>query len=162
MKNLSVREREVTVMNTLAPIGWLAAVMTATVTPAVARDTEYTSLKFADVLAMPEAQQKLDPTIKLFFGDQVTPKVLTKFGKDTSSKKANGVGKDDEAACRWAALSALMAFQAKAKFLGANAVVGITSSYNLRDLKSATDYECHAGALMAGVSFKATYVKVEE
>lgn len=141
---------------------WLALVATMVATPAVARDTEYASLKLADVLAMPEAQQKLDPTIKLYFGDQPAPKVVTRFSSDTSSKKANGVGRDDEATCRWAVLSALMAFQAKAKFLGANAVVGITSYYNQRNLKSATDYECHAGALMSGVSFRATYVKVEE
>lgn len=104
----------------------LAASVISMPMKAVARDEEY-MLKFADVLAMPEAQQKLDPLIKLYFIGQPLPKVRTKLGNDQSSKRTNGVGRNDEFACRWAALSALLAFQAKARYLGADAVVGITS-----------------------------------
>jgi len=40
-----------------------------------------------------------------------------------SNRKTNGVGKKDRYGCKWAALSALIALQDKAKTYGANAVI---------------------------------------
>lgn len=134
----------------------LAGVMAA---PAMARDSEL-KLPLAEVLAMPEAQGKLDGSVTFYLAGTKTPKVLEKKGEDTSNKKTNGVGKDDITACKWAALSALMAFQEKAKQLGANAVVDMVSYYKKDTFSSPTDFECHAGAVVVGVTLKGTYAKV--
>lgn len=127
--------------------------------PAMARDTEL-HLPLADVLAMPEAQGKLDGSVTFYLAGAKTPKVLEKKGEDTANKKTNGFNKDDVTACKWAALSALLAFQEKAKALGANAVVDLVSYYKRDAFSSATEYECHAGAVVVGVTLKGTYAKV--
>jgi uncharacterized protein YbjQ (UPF0145 family) len=129
-------------------------------TPAIARDTPY-KLPFAEVLEMPEAKTKLDGTVKFYLaGDRKVPAVLQKLGDDVSNKKTNGVGKDDVDGCKWAALSALISFQEKAKQLGANAVVDIVSYYKKNTFSSPTEYECHAGAMIIGVALKGNYAKV--
>ncbi|MCM5682682.1 excinuclease ATPase subunit [Schlegelella sp. S2-27] len=129
--------------------------------PAYARDTEY-KLPLADVLEMPEAKEKLDGSVKFFLAGQKTPKVIERKGHDVSNRKTNGVGKADEQGCKWAALSALIAFQEKAKQKGANAVVDIVSYHKKNVFESATEYECHAGAVVIGVTLKGTYAKVGE
>ncbi|WP_181179032.1 excinuclease ATPase subunit [Methylibium rhizosphaerae] len=128
-------------------------------TPAMARDTEL-HLPFADVLAMPEAQSKLDGSIKFYLSGQKTPKVLEKKGEESVSKKTNGANKDDVTACKWAALSVLLTMQEQARRVGANAVVNIVSNYKHQPSKSPKDYECHAGAIIVGVALKGTYAKV--
>ena len=137
----------------------LAALLAATAVPAIARDTPY-MLPFADVLAMPEAREKLDGSVKFFLAGTKTPKVLAKLGDDVANKKTNGVGKEDIAACRWAALSALLAFQEKAKSLGANAVVDVVSYYKKNTVAKRTEYECHAGGVIVGVALKGSYAKI--
>lgn len=128
---------------------------------AVARDTEY-KLAFADVISMndPEIKTRLDDSIKLYFGNQATPKVLSKVGEQTVSKKTNGFGKDDEFGCKWAAYSALVELQQQARRRGANAVINIVSNYRHDPFSSQTEYECHAGAFVIGVALKGTIVKV--
>lgn len=127
--------------------------------PATARDTEL-HLPLADVLDMPEAKEKLDGSVKFYLAGQKTPKVLKRLESDVSNRKTNGVGKADDVACRWAALSALIAFQDKAKQLGANAVVDLVSYYKKNETKSDTNYECHAGAVVVGVALKGSYANV--
>lgn len=127
--------------------------------PAFARDTEL-KLPFEDVLQMPEAKEKLDGSVKFYLAGQKTPRILEKKGEDISNKKTNGVGKDDDVACRWAVLSALVAFQDKAKSLGANAVVDIVSYYKRNTFSSPTEYECHAGGMIVGIALKGTYAKI--
>lgn len=128
-------------------------------TSAMARDTQY-KVPLAEVLEMPEAQGKLDGTVKFYLAGQSTPAVIQKLGEDVSNRKTNGVGKEDRFGCKWAALSALIALQDKAKSLGANAVVDIVSYYKKTTFSSPTDFECHAGAMVIGVAFKGTYAKV--
>ncbi|WP_420991773.1 excinuclease ATPase subunit [Cupriavidus sp. 30B13] len=128
-------------------------------TPAAARDTKY-MLPFKDVLDMPEAQEKLDGSVKFFLAGQAKPKVLESKEEDVSNRKTNSFGKSDEEACRWAALSALIAFQDKARSLGANAVVNVVSYYKKVEVASPAEYECHAGAVVAGVALKGTYARV--
>ncbi len=128
---------------------------------AAARDTEY-KLPFADVLVLddPHIKTKLDDSIKLYFGDQPTPKVLSRISEDSTSNKTNGFGKDDGLGCRWAAYSALVELQARAKRAGANAVINIVSNYQHDVFSSRTDYECHAGTFVIGVALKGTFVKL--
>jgi len=143
------------------PLVALAIASTGTLlsTPAAARDTKY-MLPFQEVLDMPEAKEKLDGSVAFYLAGQKTPKVLEKKDSDVSNKKTNGVGKADEEACRWAALSALISFQDKAKSLGVNAVVDMVSYYKKDTNASNTEYECHAGAVVVGVTLKGTYAKV--
>ncbi len=127
--------------------------------PASARDTKYL-LPIQEVLDMPEAKEKLDGSVRFFFAGQRTPKVLETKGSDVSNRKTNGVGKSDEEACRWAALSALLSFQDKAKTMDANAVVNLVSYYKKNEMASADQYECHAGAVVVGVALKGDYARV--
>jgi uncharacterized protein YbjQ (UPF0145 family) len=126
---------------------------------AQARDTVL-NIPLADVLAMPEAEGKLDGSVKFYLAGAKTPRIAKRLGSDSSNQKTNGIGKSDEFGCKWAALSALIAFQNSAKRQGANAVVDIVSYYKKNETKSATTFECHAGGVIIGVALKGTYAKV--
>lgn len=139
----------------------LAVVSTLSSAPAFARDTVL-HIPLADVLAMPDAKDKLDPAMKFLLAGQDTPKVIKRIATDVSNPKTSGVGKSDEFGCKWAALSALIELQDGAKRQGANAVIDIVSYYRKVEYKSATDFECHAGDVIIGVALRATYAKVAE
>jgi len=128
--------------------------------PAFARDTVL-HIPLADVLELPEAKEKLDPAFKFYLDGQPTPKNIKRMSTDVSNPKTNGVGKSDDYGCKWAALSALIKLQESAKRNGANAVVDIVSYYKKVEYKSATDFECHAGAIIIGVALKGTYAKID-
>ena len=135
------------------------AVSFATAWPAHARDTKHL-MPIAAAMQVSDAEQKLDGSVKFFFGSQKHPKVLTTLGSDVSNRKTNAFGKSDEAACNWAFLSALIALEKRAQDLGANAVINIVSYYKKNAMSSTTDFECHAGAVMAGVALKGDFVKI--
>ena len=137
----------------------LAAITALAAAPAFARDTTL-NIPLADVLAMPEAQSKLDPDFKFFLAGQKTPKVIKRFSTDTTNQKTNGFGKSDEFGCKWAALSGLIKLQESAKREGANAVVDIVSYYKKNETRSDTTIECHAGAVIIGVALRGTYAKI--
>lgn len=124
-----------------------------------ARDTKL-MLPIAAAMETPDTQEKLQGKVKFYFGDQKTPKVLTKLGSDFTNRKTNAFGKSDDVACNWAFLSALVQLEQKAIELGANAVVNVVSYYKKNASSSQTEYECHAGGLMAGVALKGDFVKV--
>ena len=126
---------------------------------AVAADVEH-HLSFANLMESAEAKHKLDGSVRFYLQGQKTPKVLEKKGDDISNKKTNAFGKTVEATCQWAAVSALIALQDKAKRMGGNAVVNIVSFYKRDAFASDTEYECHVGHLMSGVAFKGTIAKV--
>ena len=126
---------------------------------AQARDTVL-NIPLADVLAMPEAQGKLDGSVKFFLAGDKTPRIQKRMGSDSSNQKTNGIGKSDEFGCKWAALSALIQFQNSAKRQGANAVVDMVSYYKKNETRSDTTFECHAGGVIIGVALKGTYAKV--
>ena len=56
----------------------------------------------------------------------------------------------------------MIQLEKRAKQLGANAVVNIVSYYKKDVMSSATEFECHAGAVIAGVALKGDFVKVAE
>lgn len=138
----------------------LAAVSALSSLPAFARDTTL-YVPLADVLAMPEAKEKLDPNFKFFLAGQATPKVVKRFSIGMSNQKTNGVGKSDEFGCKWAALSALINLQNSAKREGANAVIDIHSYYKKVEYKHDTNFECHAGNIVIGTALRGTYAQVE-
>ncbi len=118
-------------------------------------------LPISDVLDSTYSQGKLDGSVRFYFADQPTPRVLTRMNDDFSNRKTNAFGKTDIEACKWAMLSALVAMQESAKARGANAVIEVTSYYKKKVYADRTKYECHAGALLAGVALKGTYAKVD-
>ena|ERR1043166_7757352 len=143
-------------------IAWLIFILClATGWPAYARDTKYL-LPINSAMEVKDAQDKLDGSIKFFFGTQKYPTVITKFGNFVSNRKTNSFGKPDEKACNWAFLSALVAFENRAKQLGGNAVVNLVSYYQKNEMASTTEFECHAGAVIAGVALKGDVVKIAD
>ena len=139
----------------------MAAGLLAGAQPGEARDTKYL-LPVAAALEVKDAQDKLDGSIKFFFGNQPTPPVVAKLGTDVSNRKTNAFGKSDEKACNWAFLSAMVALEKRAQQLGANAVINIVSYYNRNVMSSPTEFECHAGAIIAGVVLRGDFVKIAE
>lgn len=137
------------------------AVLLAVAAPAFARDDAH-MMPLKDVIELGKAEGKLDGTVQFYLQGQKTPKVVQKMSSDVSNKKTNGAGKGIDRACQWAALSALIAFQDKAKQLGANAVIDLVSYYKKNTKASPTDYECHDGAFVTGVTLKGNYAKVAE
>jgi uncharacterized protein YbjQ (UPF0145 family) len=121
-----------------------------------------------DVLMLPitaamesaDAQDKLDGSVKFYFGKQNHPKVITKLGTDSTNKKTNGFNKGPERACNLAFLSALIQMKKRAEELGANAVVNIVSYYKKNEVTSTTEFECHNGGFVTGVALKGDFVKV--
>jgi uncharacterized protein YbjQ (UPF0145 family) len=127
--------------------------------PAYARDDKL-MFPIAPALEAKDAKEKLDGSVKFYFGDQQTPQILTKFGTDVTNQKTNAVGKSDEKACNWVFLSAMIQLDKRAKQLGANAVVNIVSYYKKNVMSSPTEFECHAGAIIAGVALRGEFVKI--
>ena len=138
-----------------------AAVIGFAGTIAVARDT-VVHVTLDEVLALPEAEGKIDGTVRFYLAGQATPVLLKTFGTDGSNKKTNGVGKDDQFGCKYVVLSALIAFQQKAKQQGANAVVDIVSYYKKNEVRDARSIECHAGNIMIGAALKGSYARIPD
>ena len=137
----------------------LAALLSASVLPAQARDTKLL-LPLDSAKDMKDKEGILDGSVKFYFATQSHPAVLEKISTDVTNQKTNAVGKSDEEACKWVYLSALVQLHKKARELGGNAVVNIVSYYKKNEMASATEFECHAGATMAGVALKGDIVKI--
>lgn len=129
-------------------------------TAAVARDTKL-MLPIAGGMTQPDAESKLGSDVKFYFGNQSHPAVEKSLGVFPTNKKTNGVGKTDEFACNWAFLSALITLRDRALAEGGNAVINIQSYYKKNEVSSATEFECHAGGVMAGVALKGEIVKLK-
>jgi len=116
-----------------------------------ARDTRQ-QFSIQSALARGKAEGVLIDSVQLFFGDQPHAAVTTNYGEYTSNKKTNAFGKSDESACQWAFLSAMKSLQERAVQEGGNAVINIYSFYKKNRVASATEFECGAGATVAGVT----------
>lgn len=97
--------------------------------------------------------------IELLFGSQKPAGKATNIREVSTSRKTNAVGKSDAEACQWALFSALKALQDEARGMGGKAVVNIVSNYKHQVFESDTEFECGAGAIMAGVALKGTVIK---
>ncbi len=128
---------------------------------AEARD-DRTMFSIDEAMNTEDAKAKLDKGVHFYFGDQKYPKVEKRFGEFMSNKKTNAFNKTAERACQWAFLSALVSFQDRAVQEGGNAVVNIHSYYKRNDVSSSTEYECGAGHVIAGVTFKGDVVKLAQ
>jgi uncharacterized protein YbjQ (UPF0145 family) len=128
--------------------------------PAFARNTQH-MYQYNDLLGTDEAKSKLDGGIKFYFGDQSHPELERKLGTFVSNKKTNALNKSDDRACEWAFLSAMISLQQRAIKEGGDAVVNIQSYYKKNVINSATEFECGAGAFIAGVALRGTVVKLK-
>lgn len=137
-----------------------ATALLAVASTAQARDTRVEQSLHELVNSAEARNVGIDGSVKFYLaGEKVS--VLQRLGEDVTNKKTNAANKSDAEACRWVALSALRALQDGAKSRGANAVVDIVSYYKKNEFKSTTNYECYAGAILAGVALKGTYAKMK-
>ncbi len=114
-----------------------------------------------EALSTETAKQKLDTGIRFYFGDQKHGSIAKKFDQIASNRKTNAFNKSDQEACEWVFLSAMISLQERAHREGGNAVINIISSYKSVEFKSDTEFECGAGAIMAGVALKGRVVKLK-
>ncbi|MDO3382073.1 excinuclease ATPase subunit [Gilvimarinus algae] len=138
--------------------GFGAVVLSLAGFQAEARD-DGLMLPVEDVLT--EYADRLDSDVKFYFGKQSYPTPSKKLGEYVTNKKTNAFNKSDEEACRWVMLSALLQLQERAQSEGGNAVVDIRSYYKKNEVSSETEYECHAGNIMAGVALIGRVVKID-
>lgn len=128
---------------------------------AQARETRV-ELPLQELIDSPQAKEAgIDGSVRFYLAGQKHPAVSARMSEDVSNKKTNAANKSDADACRWVTLSVLKAFQDKAKSMGANAVIDVVSYYKKKEFRSATNYECYAGAIMAGMALKGTYAKIK-
>lgn len=128
---------------------------------AQARDTKI-MLPIAAAMSANDAQARLGDDVKFHFAGQPALKIIEKVGAEKTSQRTNSFGKSAETACNWVFLSALLQMKKRAQDAGANAVVNIVSNYNNVESSSATEFECHEGAIMAGVALKGEFARVKE
>lgn len=134
-------------------IATLLSLTAAIPTLSHARDTVH-MLPFQTVVQKMTAENKLDGSVKFYLaGNTPSGKKVIQAGL-VSNKKTNAFNKSDEEACNWALESALLAFQDSAKKVGAHSVINIVSYYKKNEHADGSNYECHAGALMAGTALK--------
>lgn len=125
----------------------------------LARDTTH-FLPIEEAMNTSDAKAKLNAGIKFHFASSpMGAKVITSA---VANRKTNAFGKSDEKACKWVFLSAMIALQDRAVKEGADAVTNIVSYYKKNERSSETEYECHAGAIMAGVALKGDIVKLKK
>jgi uncharacterized protein YbjQ (UPF0145 family) len=118
---------------------------------AQARNTEL-HLSIEDAMNSRIFKERLDPDIRFYFGNQPHAAPASRLGDVISNRKTNAVGKSDVEACEWVLLSALLGMQQRAREEGANAIVNIRSYYRKDEFSSETEFECHAGELVAAVA----------
>lgn len=128
-----------------------------TTVSAEARDTKY-ELKIADVMADPRYAENVPAGVKFYFANQAAP-AGQDLGEFVTNRKTNSFGKQDEEACTWAMISAMKELGERALAEGGNTVVGIVSYYKKKVFASDALFECHAGAVVAGVALKGRVVK---
>lgn len=133
----------------------VAAVLVSLAGAAEARNDKLT-FPIADALRA--GKDKLDPGVKLYFGNPGPGG--TQLGRFTANRKTNASGKPDKQACEWAFLSSVIALQERARKEGGNAVVGIVSIYKKHETSSASQYVCAAGNVVTGVAFRGTVVRL--
>lgn len=123
-----------------------------------------------DVLRLPIAsamqseafQTRLGTDVRFYWGDEPTPAIAQKFGEFPSNMKTNAFNKNDMEACEWVLLLVLISLHDRALREGGNAVINIKSNYKSHEFISSTEYECGAGAILAGVALTGTVVKLDQ
>lgn len=135
----------------LAATGWC--------TPAGARDAVYT-IPMDEVMRMPAAQRELDGSVRFYLDGQDHQEVVFMHSEETVTGRIHGAGREEFESCKRAALQALVAYQVKARKMGANAVIDMVSNHGGKLFISRSQFECHAGSRTVSVVFKGSFAKV--
>ena len=138
----------------------VAALSFLCVSGAMARDNVVT-FPIAGVMGQSQNSSRLEG-VQFFFGDQPHPVIAQNFGEFPTNKKTNAFNKSDKEACEWAFLSALLSLHQRALSLGGNAVTNIRGNYKNTPFSSTTEFQCGAGATVAGVTLTGTVVKLQD
>jgi len=117
-------------------------------------------LPLAAVLNSPQAKQRLDPGVALYFGKQPYAAPAQRMGTFTANEKTNFFNKTDEDGCNWVFLSAVRKLQEHARRNGGNALVNFVSFYKNQEFSSETEYECGAGSIVGGVALRGEVVSI--
>jgi len=127
--------------------------------PAAADDAVSTH-ELSAVTARPEYAAQLDG-VRFYFGNQSHPAVARRIEEGAqTSLRTRKFGRSSEEACQWVMLSALLQLRNHALAVGGNAVVNVRSNWRNQEWSSATQYQCAAGFLMAGVALKGDVVSL--
>lgn len=105
------------------------------------------------------AEGILDESIPIYFAGQKNPKYNKVIGEFKTNKKTNAFAKSDEEACEWVFFSAVKQLIERAQSEGGTAIINVVSNYRNNEFSSPTQFQCGAGAVIAGVALKATIVK---
>jgi uncharacterized protein YbjQ (UPF0145 family) len=125
--------------------------------PACAEDAVSTH-ELASVMARPDFASQLSG-VQFFFGDAPHGAVARRIEQNaTTSLRTRKFGRSSEEACQWVMLSSLVQLRSHAQAVGGNAVINIRSNWRNVEWSSATQYQCSAGFLMAGVALKGDVV----
>ncbi|MEX6501392.1 excinuclease [Pseudomonas zhanjiangensis] len=141
---------------------WIGALIALCTLPGVsqARDTTL-HLDFDAVVQQATQAGRLDGSVKFYLAGEQVPGKVAPLNDAVTNKKTNAFNKSDEEACAWVLQSALITLQDAAKRAGANAVVDIVSYYKRNEYRDPQNYECHAGAFVAGVALKGKIANVK-
>ncbi|THF62758.1 excinuclease [Pseudothauera rhizosphaerae] len=142
----------------LAHLGASAALALAASGTALAAD-DVIHVPLQKAIDAATASGKLDGSVKFYLAG-TGPKGKVLKASALTNKKSNAFAKDHEQACIWTAQSALIQLQDAARNAGANAVTNIVSYFRKNEYKSTTDFECHVGALMAGVALRGDLARI--
>ncbi len=126
-------------------------------TPAAADDAVSTH-EISAVTARAEYASQLEG-VQFFWGNSPHPAVARRIEADAqTSLRTRKFGRSNEEACQWVMLSALIQLRDHARAVGGNAVINLRSNWRNNEFSSATQYQCAAGFLMAGVALKGDVV----
>lgn len=129
----------------------------APATPSRAADVML-DVDVADAKASHFGSSLLD--VPFYMAGEKHPAVTQKIGIWPTNKRTNAFGKAKTDACHRVFISAIRALQQRAQREGGNAVIDIESTIKGESFKSATQFRCAAGAVMANVVLKGTIVKL--
>lgn len=157
MGGMVARGRGISVMGRMS-LALLGFMLVLPAFPVLARDTVY-HLSIQEVLQSSEYRDRVGDSVTFSFGDGPMPPATAVIAESVVSRKTNAFNKQVEVACRWALLSVLREFREQALNRGAATVVNLISYYRRETFASPDQYECHVGAIMAGVEMKGVIVK---
>ena len=100
--------------------------------------------------------------VLFYFAGQEHPAAEAKISTVRSNRHTSGVFRSDERACEIAFLSALIQLQTRAQRENADAIIDIISVTRNRNLISATEYRCVAGATVVHVGLEGTLVRLQK
>lgn len=105
-----------------------------------------------EALNTPVAKKVIDPSIKLYFG-QDAPGKLIQQGV-TARRSANAVFKSNFNTCTRAFINAIIALQSRAKALGATKITNIQSNFSSGIPDTPGTFTCGPGNVVTGVALK--------